>query len=36
MPGFEQQVQPAKLIDKMISVYLDWVVPGRGVGESTW
>jgi hypothetical protein len=31
-----KQVQPARIVDKLISFYMDWVVPGRGVGESNW
>jgi len=30
------QVEPAKVVDKAIKIFLDVVTPGRGAGESNW
>lgn len=30
------QVKPAKIVDKIIELFLDIVTPGRGAGETSW
>ena len=31
-----RQVKPAVIVDKVIELFLDLVVPGRGAGETNW
>jgi len=31
-----QSVRPAAIVDKIIEVWVDLIVPGRGMGERTW
>ena len=30
------QVKPAQIVDKMIEVAVDILVPGKGAGEGNW
>jgi hypothetical protein len=31
-----RKVKPAAIVDKVVEIFLDIVVPGRGAGENNW
>ena len=33
---FTYQVKPAQIVDKLVEIAVDILVPGRGAGEGNW
>ena len=33
---FKSQVKPAQVVDKIVEIAVDILVPGRGAGEGNW